>query len=631
MKLVHVIPIARGIQKDTLSYFSADDHPHGALVSVPLRKKNIPAIVVGSEEVRNVKAKLKSNDFAMKKVTSRKTKEVFIPGFIEAAGVAADYFSSSLGAVLHQIVPKILLENIDAIPALKIPKKPDSEALSVEILGLQGEQKHRFDDYKRLVRESFARDKSTYILSPTIRHAEYVAEKLNKGIESYVYVLHNDLPKKEILKRIKAILKEKHPVLIVGTGSFLCLPRVDVGTLIVEHEHAKSYKMQSRPYVDYRIFARLYAQALGIRVIYADMPLSIETAWRLKQREYDELGSTRARVATEADQYIMDMRPPKDAEKKEFFVLSSELVDQIEKTTGTQQKTFIFNVRRGLAPTTVCEECGTVVTCKLCHAAVVLHTSSAGNVFVCHACGESRSAKERCTNCNSWKLKALGIGSARIKDELVSKFGPKRVFIIDSDTTKTYKQAAKEVERFYKTDGAILIGTELSLSFLQDPVSISAIASIDSLLSLPDPKMYENIFSLVLKVRSLATDAFFLQTRQPELSLIKEAVSGDVGKFYQGEILNRKRFDYPPFTTLIKISSYGTVAQITKEMDLIEKELSDYPFSIYPAFNRIGPNKFVLSGLLKIKEDTWPNKKLLNILRSFPPNISVNVSPESTL
>jgi len=629
MKLIHVIPIAKGIRRDRLSYFSAHALPDGALVSVPLRKKTVPAIVIKSENAKDVKARLKSSDFAMKKISSKKPRGIFLPEFIMASHKTADYYTSTLGAVLHQVVPLALLENVDKLPEIKKAKKSKKSEPFMEILAFQSESGERVDDYRRLVRESFAHGSSTYIVTPTIRRAESLKRELEKGIENYVYALHSDVAKKELLKRLATIIKENHPVLIIGTGGFLATPRGDIGTIIVENEGSKSYKMQSRPYVDYRIFAREYAAALGARIIYAGMPLSIETMWRLKQREYEELSSTRARISTKADQYIIDMRGEKG--KKEFFVLSSQLTDQIEATENTDARTFIFNVRRGIAPTTVCEECGDVVTCSLCRAPVVLHTSKGGNVFVCHSCGASRSAKERCRNCNSWKLKSLGIGGERVKAELIKLFGQKRVFSIDSDSTKTYKRALKEATNFYKTQGAILVGTELSLSFLDKKVKNSAIASIDSLLSLPDPKMYENIFSLILRVRATAEETFTLQTRQPELSLIKEAVEGNVSKFYEGEILNRRRFEYPPFTTLIKISSFGTVPNIIKEMDLIEKELSEYSFQIYPAFSRVDKNKFVLSGLLKIPVEKWPDKKLTEILKNFPPNISVNVGPESTL
>jgi primosomal protein N' (replication factor Y) len=629
MKLVHVIPIAKGIQKSHLSYFSKSKHEIGSLVFVPIRNKTVPAIVVGAEVAKDAKAKLRSSDFAMKKVSPKADKEIFLPQFIKAAVSASDYFCTSVGSLLHQAIPAVLLNNADSLPESKAKKTISEKDFTNEVYAFQSQKRDRVDDFKRIVREEFARDRSTYILSPTIKHAEYLAEELGKGVEQYVYVLHSNLSKKETLKRTENALKENHPVLIVGTGGFLAIPRADIGTIVVENESSKAYKMQSRPYLDYRIFARLLAYELGARLILSDMPLSIETMWRLKQKEYEELSSTRARVATTADQYIIDMKPEKGS--GDFFVLSSELTEKLKEVMEKGGQAFVFNVRKGIAPTTLCEECGSVVTCALCGASVVLHSAEPHNVFVCHGCGHSRSAKERCSNCDSWKLKALGIGSERVKRELVELFGSKRVFSIDKDSTKTYKQAQKVAEQFYKTNGAILVGTEMSLSFIEQRVSLSAIASIDSLLSLPDPKMYENIFSLILRVRSTASDTFILQTRQPDLSIIKEAVIGNVTQFYEGEILNRKRFEYPPFTQLIKITSTGTVAHISKEMEELEEMLKGYPFHIYPAFSRTSKNTYALSGLLKIPYEKWPDKRLIEILRNLPPNVAVNVSPESTL
>ena len=42
MKIIDVIPIAKGIPQEKLSYFTSKDVSIGALVSVPVRKKKFP-------------------------------------------------------------------------------------------------------------------------------------------------------------------------------------------------------------------------------------------------------------------------------------------------------------------------------------------------------------------------------------------------------------------------------------------------------------------------------------------------------------------------------------------------------------------------------------------------------------
>ena len=67
MKILEVIPIARGINSDTLSYFSGTDVTVGSIVSVPLRKKNIPALVIGLKDAEESKTEIRKSSFFTKK------------------------------------------------------------------------------------------------------------------------------------------------------------------------------------------------------------------------------------------------------------------------------------------------------------------------------------------------------------------------------------------------------------------------------------------------------------------------------------------------------------------------------------------------------------------------------------
>ena len=87
MKLLSVIPISRGINKETLSYFTGSDITVGSVVKVPLRKKIIPAIVISAEEVSDVKAEIKNADFETRKVEKLKSSSHKIKTFISPSGI----------------------------------------------------------------------------------------------------------------------------------------------------------------------------------------------------------------------------------------------------------------------------------------------------------------------------------------------------------------------------------------------------------------------------------------------------------------------------------------------------------------------------------------------------------------
>ena len=150
MKLIHVIPISRGMTKDRLSYFSRENPPVGAIVSVPIRNKLSLAIVEGVENISDAKSRLRQSPFPIKKLESVKAESLFRPEFISAVSKMADYSAGTLGAVLNILVPKAILE--DPKKASVLHTDIAGHDVSYERLVLQMDRDERFVTYKGLVR-----------------------------------------------------------------------------------------------------------------------------------------------------------------------------------------------------------------------------------------------------------------------------------------------------------------------------------------------------------------------------------------------------------------------------------------------------------------------------------------------
>ena len=101
MKLLRVIPISRGINKESLSYFTASDATIGSIVKVPLRKKVVSAIVVSTKDVSDVKAEIKNAPFETRKVEKIKSAPLLSSEFMSAVAEASLYFASTSGSVLQ--------------------------------------------------------------------------------------------------------------------------------------------------------------------------------------------------------------------------------------------------------------------------------------------------------------------------------------------------------------------------------------------------------------------------------------------------------------------------------------------------------------------------------------------------
>jgi len=254
MQLINVIPIARSIGMESLTYFSSKPLKEGSVVFVPLRKKEVPAIVLSSQDITDAKTQIRSADFALKKIENKKTQTLLLPEFVSAAHTTADYFATTTGSILHSVVPTAIWNDIEKIKTQKAKDLPKKSLTSRRLI-LQSEINDRFGSYKSLVREEFAKKNSVFLLVPTIQDAVKAEGFLQKGVENYTFVLHSKLTKKEILTRWKDALKSTHPVLIIATGSFLSLPRQDIGTIIVERENSRNYKQFNRPFIDIRMLA----------------------------------------------------------------------------------------------------------------------------------------------------------------------------------------------------------------------------------------------------------------------------------------------------------------------------------------------------------------------------------------
>lgn len=638
MRILTVIPIAKGTPKDTLTYFTKSDVPIGCIVSIPIRKKTGFGLVIKSIEATEIKSELKNLSYSIRKIEKIKSHKFLCTSFIESTQDIADYTAGSVGAVLSALIPNSILENSDKLSFISRPKLPD--AFHDTVL-LQTDDDERFATYKSLIREEFARGRSVFFCMPTTEDVKNAYGSLEKGIEKYTYTLHSGMSKKEVTGVWKKIIEEKHMVLIVATGSFLSIPREDIGAIILEKESSRAYKMQTRPFLDIRTAVEIIAKRSKCRLILGDTFLRTETLWEEKNGKYAELLPLKFRSLSTAMSEIISMREKKNilvrAEKKEFAVFSEELFSLLEKTKQNNEHIFLFCGRKGLSPSTVCRDCSTIVTCKNCNAPVVLYNKKeAGkNLFVCHHCGERREAEELCHYCKSWRLLPLGIGIEKVEEEAKKIFGENNIFIMDKDHITTHKQAVKVRDNFYNSPASVCIGTEMALTYLNQKIENTAVVSLDSFFSIPDFRINEKIFHIILALRARTLQKLIIQTRQenssPGYKIFDYALHGNLIDFYREEVAERKEIGYPPFVTYIKITLVGEKNTVKKQMAETAEFLKPHILSIFEAFSSGGNQKYTVHGLLSLSKGEWPNYALLEKLRNLSPKFIIKVDPDTLL
>jgi primosomal protein N' (replication factor Y) (superfamily II helicase) len=630
LHLIRVIPIDRGMNKDMLTYFSTTPYTAGHVVEITVRNRKLPGIIHSVTPLRNEKSEIKQLSYNIKKITAEESNPFFTPQFMKATESIATHHAVSQGAVIEALTPGSILR--EPVPS---PVATEAKNRGFDLQIFQADDETRFAHYKSIIREEFAQKKSVFILVPTTQDADFLKGMLEKGIEEYAYTLHGSMTKKSTLHAWKEICNEVHPVLVISTALFLSLPKA-WSTIIIERESSRHYKMNARPFLDMRTAAEMIAKEIGAVCICADVLLRIETLVRHEHGEGHEVSQLTWRRVAGASCHLVDMRQyhvKEGFKKTPFKLISDELNELIKENKRTGRRLFIYVARRGLSLQIVCKDCGTVVRCNHCSGPVVLHggNSKTNRFFLCHTCGEKRSADELCRTCGSWNLESLGIGIESVIKDISSNHPEINLYRIDADATPTTKKALEQIDNFYTHPGSILVGTDMALYYLKESIEHVVIASLDALFSLPDFRIQEKIFHTILRLRSLASHIFLAQTRHADNNLWQWALKGNLMEYYREEKKVRKQFDYPPFVTLIKITYAGTPALVRTEMQKLKEQFADWQVSIFPAFLETKKGKFFMHTLIRIRKGSWPDAKLLDLLRSLPPSYSVNVDPENLL
>lgn len=621
-KSIKIAPINKGVFGD-LSYFSIKNIQKGDLVSVEIRNKKVPAAVVEVEKVAEVKSALRKSPFSLKRISETRARGFFTQNFLSSAKETAQYFVSATGPVIKELCPGTILEN----PPMEIEdghriKKNGKRS----VLVLQTSQEERIKFYKNLIRGEFAKKYSVFLCLPSPLMVKKYEEKIKKGLEKFTFPLHNRMPKKILKKNWENALKEKHPILIISTGSFLSLPRKDISYFILEKEGSFLYKSQNRPFINTKTAIQKLTEQTKSSLVFADEIIRMETYIKKKENKILSAAPTSQKITSNVVQILSNVKGQKTS-------IGPELKKMIESTAGKNERTILFLNRRGYGSSTTCNDCGHIITCKYCDTPVVLHKEPA-NIFVCHKCLSKFPARSACPHCQGWNLKTLGWGIQQTEEELTRLFPQAKIFRLDGETANTQKKAENILFNYANTPGCILVATELIFSHFDGGADRIGVISVDGLFNIPDFRINEKIFRLLLRLRMRAGKTFLVQTRLEEHPVFKHVFEGDLAGFYNSELQFREALGYPPFKTLIKIGLEGKDKEETLEkIKSLEKILEPWSPISFPSFTPKMKNLYKFFILLRLEPNTWPQKQeeLYAILSSLPPAWKIDIDPESLL
>lgn len=413
--------------------------------------------------------------------------------------------------------------------------------------------------YLRLIQRALERGKTALILVPEIALTPQMLRKFIAYFGNDVAMLHSALRLTERYDQWKRIRRgEVHVVL--GTRSAVFAPLENLGLIIIDEEQEPTYRSENPPrYQTHDIAQFRCAQQKALMLLGSATP-TVESYYYSQEERYKVFSLHRRFNDKSLPRVLLaDMR--EELRRGNGGSISSVLYDELAGNLERGEQSILFLNRRGSARMLLCGECGEVPQCPRCSVPMTYH--SANGRLMCHYCGHSEPAYERCPSCGGM-MKHVGSGTQKVEDELKALFPHTQVLRMDTDTVGAAHSHEGMLRAFEEKNIPILLGTQMVAKGLDfENVTLVGVLDADLSLYVENYHAAERTFDLLSQVvgragRGSKTGRAVIQTYTPENAVIKAAAAQDYETFYRNELRMRRLRRYPPFADLFTFTVSGS-------------------------------------------------------------------------
>ena len=410
--------------------------------------------------------------------------------------------------------------------------------------------------YIKLIEHCLAMGKSAMLLVPEIALTPQLLGLLAAYFGEKTAVLHSSLSAGERYDQWKRV-RSGEATVIVGTRSAVFAPCTP-GLIILDEEQEHSYKSENAPRYNAREVAIWRGAKENALVLLGSATPSIESMYRAKNGDY--------RLCTLKERYngkplpeveIVDLR--EEMKMGNDLSMSVPLRHAMMETKAADKQTILLLNRRGASRALVCVDCRETPECPRCNVRLTYH--SANNRLMCHYCGHSQIAPERCS-CGG-HMKTIGTGTQKVQTELEYLFPDWKSLRMDTDTVNAVNTHEKILDQFQQEKIPVLIGTQMVAKGLNLPdVTLVGVLDADLGLYTGGYRAGETTFNMLTQVvgragRGDAEGRAVIQTLVPEHQVIRLAARQDYDGFYDLEINMRRVQSAPPFGDMAVITVSG--------------------------------------------------------------------------
>ncbi len=424
--------------------------------------------------------------------------------------------------------------------------------------------------YIELMRDVVRQGKQAILLVPEISLTPVFAARLKQRFGERIAILHSSLSAGEKYEQWWRARRGLVDVAI-GPRSALFTPFQNLGLIVVDEEGDGAYKQDETPRYNARDLAVVRARLSDIPVVLGSATPSLESRENAEKGRYTLL-QLRQRVEERSLPVveIIDLRTEKgEKEDRGLVIFGAKLRERLEATFARGEQAIILMNRRGYAPFLLCRQCENDFRCRDCSVTLTVHRRI--GQLICHYCGLRKPIPAKCPECQGEVLQPIGFGTEKVEERFRKHFPGITVDVVDRDSTRKKGEMVRILDRFRRGDSQALIGTQMISKGHHFPnVTFTAVINADSILGYPDFRSAEKTFYLLTQVagrsgRGELAGTVAIQSAFPQHYAIRHAANHDFESFFREEIDFRRKFLYPPASSMIAILLRG------EELPKVEK------------------------------------------------------------
>lgn len=423
--------------------------------------------------------------------------------------------------------------------------------------------------YLQTIAEIVSYGKEAIVLVPEISLTPQTVRRFRQRFGA-VAVLHSHLTDSERHVEWSRIASGAVRV-VIGARSAVFAPLPHLGLIVIDEEQETSFKQETAPRYHAREVALFRARQEKIPLVLGSATPSLESWFHADRGDY-ELISMPKRV----NDYplprveLVDLRTSMETGFS-HGAIHRKLFLAIQAALEEDGQVILFLNRRGYSTRIQCPACGEVLKCPNCDVPLTHHQTE--DAAICHYCDYEIPIPKRCPTpgCGYPNIRFSGFGTQRLEKELAVRFAGVPILRMDMDTMQGRGAHETALTAFRRGDYKILLGTQMIAKGLDFPnVVLVGVISADTSLYHPDFRASERTFHLITQVagrtgRGEKGGRVIVQTFVPNHPAIVAATRHDYRAFVEGELPNRRRVGYPPFTEMIRFVVRGPDPNETAE------------------------------------------------------------------